>query len=130
MKKVVKKTDKTTKKSKLTSSEIMERVIDVEELEKRKKATTKEEPTIETETVTQKEKQWWELPMKKSLFKTMKHDSKFYGQYEAWKGDVWIGPYDTDKELNEVIKSYVDETKKPIKDRNIKNIHSTILKIK
>lgn len=125
----IKKVSK-TKKKKLTSSEIMERVIDVEELEKRKQITIKEEPTIVEENVTHRGKQWWELPMKKSLFKTTKYNGKFYGQYDAWSSDVWIGPYDTEKQLNDVIKSYVEETKKPQNDRDIKNIHSIILKIK
>lgn len=124
-----KKTNKTKKK--LTSSEIMERVIDVEELEKRKQTLIKEEAlSKEKEIVTIKEKQWWELPMKKTLFKTEKYKGKFYGQYEGWSENVWIGPYDTEKQLNDVIKSYVEETKKPVMDRNIENVHSIVLKIK
>lgn len=119
---VAKKNSKTKKK--LTSSEIMERVIDVEELEKRKQSLIKEE------VLTIKEKRWWELPMKKTLFKTEKYKGKFYGQYEGWSENVWIGPYDTEKQLNDVIKSYVEETKKPVMERNIKNIHSIVLKIK
>ena len=119
---VVKKNSKTKKK--LTSSEIMERVIDVEELEKRKQTLIKEE------VVTIKEKRWWELPMKKTLFKTEKYKGKFYGQYEGWSENVWIGPYDTEKQLNDVIKSYVEETKEPVMDRNIENVHSIVLKIK
>lgn len=125
---VVKKNSKTKKK--LTSSEIMERVIDVEELEKRKQTLIKEEAFSKEEVVTIKEKQWWQLPMKKTLFKTKKHEGKFYGQYEGWNECVWIGPYDTEKQLNDVIKSYVEETKKPPMDRDIKNIHSVVLKIK
>lgn len=124
-----KKTNKTKKK--LTSSEIMERVIDVEELEKRKQTLIKEEVlSKEEEIITIKEKRWWELPMKKTLFKTEKYKGKFYGQYEGWSENVWIGPYDTEKQLNDVIKSYVEETKKPVMDRNIENVHSIVLKIK
>jgi hypothetical protein len=119
---VAKKNSKAKKK--LTSSEIMERVIDVEELEKRKQSLIKEE------VLTIKEKRWWELPMKKTLFKTEKYKGKFYGQYEGWSENVWIGPYDTEKQLNDVIKSYVEETKKPVMERNIKNVHSIVLKIK
>ena len=37
---------------------------------------------------------------------------------------------DTEKQLNDVIKSYVEETKKPVMDRNIENVHSIVLKIK
>lgn len=92
---VVKKNSKTKKK--LTSSEIMERVIDVEELEKRKQTLIKEEAFSKEEVVTIKEKRWWELPMKKTLFKTEKYKGKFYGQYEGWSENVWIGPYDTEK---------------------------------
>lgn len=125
-------TKKTNKiKKKLTSSEIMERVIDVEELEKRKQTLIKEEVlSKEEEIVTIKEKRWWELPMKKTLFKTEKYKGKFYGQYKGWSENVWIGPYDTEKQLNDVIKSYVEETKKPVMDRNIENVHSIVLKIK
>lgn len=122
-----KKTNKTKKK--LTSSEIMERVIDVEELEKRKQTLIKEE-VLSKEVVTIKEKRWWELPMKKTLFKTEKYKGKFYGQYEGWSENTWIGPYDTEKQLNDVIKSYIEETKKPVMERNIKNVHSIVLKIK
>lgn len=126
---VVKKNSKTKKK--LTSSEIMERVIDVEELEKRKQTLIKEEAfSKDEEVVTIKEKRWWELPMKKTFFKTEKYKGKFYGQYEGWSENVWIGPYDTEKQLNDVIKSYVEETKKPVMDRNIENVHSIVLKIK
>ena len=125
---VAKKNGKSKKK--LTSSEIMERVIDVEELEKRKQNLVKEEPVSKEETVIEKEKQWWQLPMKKALFKTKKHEGKFYGQYEGGNEGIWIGPYDTEKRLNDVIKSYVEETKKPVMDRNIKNVHSILLNIK
>lgn len=83
-----KKTNKTKKK--LTSSEIMEQVIDVEELEKRKQTLIKEEAlSKEKEIVTIKEKQWWELPMKKHFLKlksikvsfmdNMKDGVKMYG---------------------------------------------------
>ena len=90
----------------------------------------KEEAFSKEEVVTIKEKRWWELPMKKTLFKTEKYKGKFYGQYEGWSENVWIGPYDTEKQLNDVIKSYVEETKKPVMDRNIENVHSIVLKIK
>lgn len=68
--------------------------------------------------------------MKKTLFKTEKYKGKFYGQYEGWSENTWIGPYDTEKQLNDVIKSYIEETKKPVMERNIKNVHSIVLKIK
>ena len=85
---VVKKNSKTKKK--LTSSEIMERVIDVEELEKRKQTLIKEEAfSKDEEVVTIKEKRWWELPMKNRFLKlknikvsfmdNMKDGVKMYG---------------------------------------------------
>lgn len=85
---VAKKNSKTKKK--LTSSEIMERVIDVEELEKRKQTLIKEEAfSKDEEVVTIKEKRWWELPMKKRFLKlknikvsfmdNMKDGVKMYG---------------------------------------------------
>lgn len=124
---MVKKTIK--HKSKLSSSEIMEKVINVEELEKRKQILIKEEIILpEEEEVLIKEKQWWEYPMKKTFFKHKKFEGKHYSQYEGWRDDVWIGPYNSEQELNDVIKSYIEETKKPIGERKIENIHSIIIK--
>lgn len=126
---IVKKNSKVKKK--LSASEIMERVIDVEELEKRKQTLIKEESSLKEEKiVTIKEKQWWEFPMKKTFFKIEKYEDKFYAQYKDWNENIWIGPYDSEKQLNAVIKSYVEETKKPVMNRNIENIHSIVLKIK
>lgn len=120
---------KSTKhKSKLSSSEIMEKVINIEELEKRKQTLVKEEIIVpEEKEVLIKEKRWWEVPMKKTFFKHKKIEAKHYAQYEGWKKDVWIGPYNSEQELNEVIKSYIEETKKPIGERKIENIHSIII---
>lgn len=78
---VVKKNSKSKKK--LTSSEIMERVIDVEELEKRKQNLVKEESASKEETVIEKEKQWWQLPMKKLFLKLKSMKVSFMGNMKV-----------------------------------------------
>jgi hypothetical protein len=68
--------------------------------------------------------------MTKDKFKVIEHtDNKWYAQYEGWKTNVWIGGYDTEKDVNDVIKSYIKETKKPPMYRNITNVHSVLLEI-
>ena len=72
--------------------------------------------------------EWFEKPMTKDKFKVIEHtDNKWYAQYEGWKTNVWIGGYDTEKDVNDVIKSYIKETKKPPMYRNITNVHSVLL---
>ena len=44
--------------------------------------------------------------------------------------NIWIEPYSTEKELDNVINSYVIETKKDILHRDIKNIHSVLIDFK
>lgn len=65
--------------------------------------------------------------MVKSKFKTRILNNEHYAQYETWPSRVWIGPYATEQELNEVINSYITESKKEVMYRNIKNLHSAIL---
>jgi hypothetical protein len=72
---------------------------------------------------------WFEGKIEKEQFK-IKTDKngKFYGQHEAWKKTIWIGPYDTEEEINKVIDSYVSVTKRPFGKRNsLKNVHSIII---
>lgn len=76
----------------------------------------------------QKQK-WFEGQITPEQFETRKDKKgKFYGHHEAWKSTIWIGPYDTEEELNKVIASYVSTTKKPFgKRKEIKNVHSVII---
>ena len=119
------------RKKKLTTAEIMEKIIDKEQLSERKKNLLNEEekkPSLKIiEIIDNKEKKWFEIPMKKEKFIIKEHENKFYAQYEGWKSNIWIGAYNTKEEIDEVIKSYVKETKKKPIDRNIKNIHSILI---
>ena len=121
------------RKPKLSPEEIMERIIDREQLQERKenilKPKEEEKPKEEVKEV-KKEVKWFEKPMTKDKFKVIEHtDNKWYAQYEGWKTNVWIGGYDTEKDVNDVIKSYIKETKKPPMYRNITNVHSVLLDI-
>lgn len=120
------------KKKKLTTEEIMERIIDTDILEKRKSVSknNKEEKNTIIEVNKNKievEKKWFQKPMVKDKFFVKEHNNKWYARYEDWKENIWIGAYDSEKELLDVIKSYIKETKKPPIDRNIKNIHSILI---
>lgn len=76
-----------------------------------------------------KEPKWFEGNITSDCF-TIKKDNKgkFYGHHKAWKSNIWIGPYDSEEELNKVIASYVTITKKPFGQRKeLKNVHSIII---
>ncbi len=77
----------------------------------------------------QKEPKWFQKQISAEDFvvKTGKN-GKIYGHHKEWKNAVWIGPYETEEEINKVIASYVSVTKKPFGQRKeIKNIHSIII---
>ena len=125
---------KKVEKKKKTIKEIMANIIDEESLNKRKKEIIEknDEKIIELNENRSKveiieDKKWWELPMEKEKFKCKSHEGKYYAQYEGWNKNLWIGPYETKKDLNNVIKSYIEETKKNVLERNIQNIHSILL---
>lgn len=119
------------RKPKLSPEEIMARIIDTEQLKERKESVKTivkiEEKETDKEEI--KELKWFQKPMLKTNFTIKKINGKFYAQYEGWKSNIWIGSYDTEKELNDVINMYVKETKKKPIHRNMKNIHSIIIDI-
>jgi hypothetical protein len=121
------------RKPKLTPEEIMARIIDHDQLKERKEsvkqAVKEEESKIEPKKEIKKEFKWFEKPMTKDKFTIKKHNGAYYAQYEGWKENVWIGAYETEKDVEDVIKMYVKETKKNPINRNIKNVHSVILDI-
>lgn len=121
------------KKKKLTTEQIMEAIIDKDMLEERKNAASSKSKTtvvIETKVDDSVEKEplkWFELPIQKSDFKTKTIDKQHYAQHKEWNKRVWIGPYDSKKELDKVILLYVDEMKKNVLERNLYNVHSVII---
>ena len=116
------------KKPKLTTAEIMKVLIDEDLLKERKETAS----SAITKTTIVNEKfeiipKWFEIPIKKSDFIIKEHENKFYAKHNKWKNNIWIGAYDSEKELNDVINSYVKETKKKPMDRNIKGIKSILI---
>lgn len=116
------------KKPKLTTAEIMKAIIDEDLLKERKETAS----SAITKTTIVNEKfeiipKWFEIPIKKSDFIIKEHENKFYAKHNKWKNNIWIGAYDSEKELNDVINSYVKETKKKPMDRNIKGIKSILI---
>lgn len=122
---------KRKRKPKLSPEEIMARIINTEQLKERKEVSKQnikennKEKEIKVEEI--KELKWFEKPMLKSKFIIKEIDNKFYAQYEGWKPNIWIGAYNSEQELLDIIKMYIKETKKKPIDRNMKNIHSIIL---
>ena len=116
------------KKQKLTTAEIMKIIIDEDLLKERKETAA----SAITKTTIVNEKfeiipKWFEIPIKKSDFIIKEHENKFYAKHNKWKNNIWIGAYDSEKELNDVINSYVKETKKKPIDRNIKGIKTILI---
>ena len=123
-------------KEKLSIEDIMDKIIDNDKLKERKELIQSKNKQIDEsnkktneKNVESKELKWFEKPMVKDFFMVKKHNEKYYARYKEWKDNVWIGGYNTKKDVESVIKSYVEETKKPSIDRNIQNIHSVILDI-
>ena len=76
-----------------------------------------------------KKLKWFQKQITADQFVTRKgKNGKFYGHHTDWKSKIWMGPYDTEEELNKVIASYASTTKKPFGQRKeIKNLHSVII---
>lgn len=52
-------------------------------------------------------------------------DGKFYVQHNEWHRTIWIGPYKDKDEAEEIITSYLEESKKSHLDRKIDSkVHS------
>ncbi len=77
----------------------------------------------------QKELKWYQKQISKEQFEIKKDKSnKYFAHHAAWKSTTWIGPYDTEEEVNAVIASYESTTKKPFgKRKALKNVHSIIM---
>lgn len=123
-----------SKKKKLTTEEIMERIIDIDSLEKRKTTSKNKKEVSEFKIEIKKndikvEKKWFQKPMIKENFEIKEYENKWFARYNEWKEHIWIGAYESEKELIDVVKSYIKETKKPPMERNIKNIHSILIDI-
>lgn len=76
-----------------------------------------------------KKEPWYKKTLNADDF-IIKHDkdNNFYARHTEWKNTTWIGPYGSKEELEKVLKSYINNTKKPYGERKeVKNLHSAIL---
>ena len=75
------------------------------------------------------EPKWFEGKITSESFITKKDwKGKFYAHHNEWKDKIWIGPYDSQEEVDKVIASYVAISKKPFGDRKeLKNVHSIVI---
>ena len=75
---------------------------------------------------------WYKKEITPDCFTTKTDkNGKFYAQHNAWKKTIWIGPYNSEEELNKIIKKYVANSKKePMQRIWIEGLHSIIMKDK
>lgn len=124
------------KKKKQTPSEVLAAIINKDLLnERRKKATKKEEnDRVEIDNTTEKENQllkWYQKPILREDFIIKKYNGKFYTKHKEWGNNIWIGAYDNIEIVNDIISSYIENSKKPILKRKLDNrIHSILINIK
>ena len=76
-----------------------------------------------------KEPRWFEKEITLDCFiKKTDKKGKHYAQHKEWKNNAWIGAYDTDEELDKVLKDYIKNSKRPAMERKeVKNLHSVIM---
>ena len=54
---------------------------------------------------------WYKRPIERSAFTSKKaKDGKYYVRHIEWAERIWIGPYDTLKDANKIIDSYVEKS--------------------
>lgn len=77
----------------------------------------------------QVEPKWFQKQITADQFEIKQNkDGKYFAHHEEWKKTIWIGPYDTEEEINKVIDSYVSVTKRPFgKRKELKNVHSILM---
>ncbi len=69
---------------------------------------------------------WYKRPIKREAFSSrLGADGKLYVHHCEWSKNIWIGPYKTKKDVDEIIDSYIKESlKAPLDRKTNKNIHS------
>lgn len=73
---------------------------------------------------------WYKRPIEREAFiyKRRKNGS-FYIKHKEWANNIWIGPYKSKDEVENIINSYVEKSALSPLDRvkNNKNIHSVYI---
>ncbi|MBR6517061.1 MAG: hypothetical protein IKT40_09530 [Bacilli bacterium] len=121
------------KKEKISSKELMDSVINLELLEKRKERANKSKKNVEIDIIEDNDKneeKWFHKPMIREKFSVIEKDDKLYIHYSDWSDRVYIGPYSSTDEVDSIIEMYIKETKKKdLFKRKFKvdQIHSIII---
>lgn len=54
---------------------------------------------------------WYKRPIERDAFTFKKaHNGKYYVRHNEWCEKIWIGPYSTIKDVDNIIKSYVEKS--------------------
>ena len=95
----------------------------IAEFVRKKRIIHDETPKVEIKEV---KTPWYKRPLEASEFITRKgKNKKYYIQHKEWSKRVWIGPYENIKEVDSIIKSYVNESLKTTLDKKVNsNVHS------
>lgn len=52
---------------------------------------------------------WYKRPIERSAFLSRKaKNGEYYIKHNEWSQHIWIGPYNTMKEVNDIIDSYIE----------------------
>ena len=72
---------------------------------------------------------WYRKPIERAAFSIKEgKDGKFYAHHNEWSKRIWIGPYKTKDDANQVINDYVMESLKGnLYGKKESSIHSTII---
>jgi len=72
---------------------------------------------------------WYKRPIERGAFTSRKaKDGKYYVRHEEWAETIWIGPYKSMKDCDDIINSYVEKSSvKPLDritpDREIHSVY-------
>ena len=72
---------------------------------------------------------WYLRPIKREAFTVrVGKDKKFYAQHNEWSKRIWIGPYSSQKAVDNIIESYVTESLKgSLERKQSDSIHSIVI---
>lgn len=91
----------------------------------------KKHKNVSVETIEDKIKKlpWYRRPIEKDAFITRtSKNGKIYAHHREWAENIWIGPYASKKDVENVIDAYVKESlKRPLDKTQTNLIHSVFI---
>ena len=87
------------------------------------------ENTIPVQTLDIKPTPWFKRPLEKNEFSyKLAKNGKYYVKHKEWGSNIWIGPYHSMENVNQIIESYVIESlKAPLDKKTNSEVHSVII---